>query len=289
MNTTTTLSFSAVLNRSARFALQWRLLLLWLILLLIPTVMMTLPLWQIISSQLSPVINSGALAHHITMNAINDIMYVMGVNKLLLQAAGMGAFIFTLLLSPFLSGAIVTAARAPSPLPMGKLVHGGIAEYWRMFRMLVWAIVPLGIAGAIGGGMMHWADTFAETAILESSADCAANVAMVVMLVLLVIADASVDAGRAQFVNSTSRRSAIKAWWKGFMMVVKHPLSTLGFYVAFTLVGLVLVAVFGLLRINLDHVNKIGFIVGLMLTQLIVLSTAWMKSARIFALAAASK
>lgn len=289
MNTTSTSSFSSVLTQSARFALQWRLLLLWLVVLLIPTAMMTLPLWRIISSQLSPVVNSGALAHHINMNAINDIISVMVVNKLLLQGAGLGAVIFTVLLSPFLSGAIVTAARSQSPLALGKLVHGGIAEYWRMFRMLVWALVPLGIAGGIGAGLMHWADTYAENAILESSADCAAHSALAVMLVLLVIADASVDAGRAQFVNSTSRRSAIKAWWKGFMLVAKRPLQSLGFYVVLTLAGVVLVAVFGLLRINLGHVRPVGFVIGLILTQLIVLSTAWMKSARIFALASVSR
>jgi len=289
MNTTSALSFSAVLAQSARFALQWRLLLLWVVVLLIPTIIMALPLWQIISSQLNYSINSEALAQHMNMNAIGDIFYAMSVNKMLLQEAGLGALIFTLLLSPFLSGAIVSAARAQSPLALGKLVHGGIAEYWRMFRMLVWAFIPLGIAGGIGAGLTHWADTYAETAILESNADLAAHVALAVMLVLLVIADASVDAGRAQFVISTIRRSAIKAWWNGFLLVVRRPLTTLGFYVVLTLAGAVLVAVFGVVRMNSGSVHPFGFIAGLILTQLIVLSTAWMKSARIFALAAASK
>jgi hypothetical protein len=289
MNTTNSPSFSSVLTKSAGFGLQWRLLVLWILILLIPTVIMTLPLWQIISSQLDYSVHAGALAHQLNMNAINDIMYVMSVNKFLLMEAGMGAMLLTLLLSPFLSGAVVTAARAQTPLDMGKLIHGGISEYWRMFRMLIWAVVPLGIASGIGAGVMHWADGYAEKAIVESSADMAAHVALAVMIILLVIADASVDAGRAQFVASTNRRSAIKAWWKGFMMVVKRPLSTLGLYVVITLAGIVLAAVFGLLRLNLGHIHIPGFVLGLVLTQLIVASTAWMKCARLFALAANSK
>jgi hypothetical protein len=289
MNTTSTPKFSSVLAQSGKFALQWRLLVLWIIVLLVPTVIMAFPLWQIISSQLNNSVHAGALAHQLNMNAVNDIMWVMSVNKLLLQEAGIAAFIFTLLLSPFLSGAIVTAARATSPLAMGKLVHGGIAEYWRMVRMMIFAIIPFAIAGAIIAGVMHLADGYADKAIQQSDADLAGHISLVIMIILLVIADASVEAGRAQFVHSTTRRSAFKAWWKGLTLVFKRPLSTLGFYVVITVIGLVLAAVFGLLRLNIGHVGTPGFIVGLIFTQLIVASTAWMKGARLFALAAMSK
>ncbi|MET3106608.1 hypothetical protein AAKU67_001318 [Oxalobacteraceae bacterium GrIS 2.11] len=289
MNTTNKPTFLSVLVQSASFGLQWRLIVLWIIVLLIPTAIMTLPLWQIISSQLSHSVQSGALAHQLSMNAINDIISAMVINKLLLQEAGLGALIFTLLLSPFLSGAIVTAARSATPLAMGKLVHGGIAEYWRMLRMLLVAIVPFGIAGAIIAGVMHWSDGYAEKAILESDADFASHISLAVMAILLIIADATLDAGRAQFIHSTTRRSAFKAWWRGLVLVVKRPLSALGFYVVLTLVGVVAAAVFGLLRMNLGHVGVPGFIVSLILTQLIVASTAWMKSARLYALALASK
>jgi hypothetical protein len=289
MNTTTTPKFSSVLAASAKFALQWRLLLLWVVVLLIPTFIMTLPLWQIIGSQLNYSVHAGAMAHQLNMNAINDILSVMVINKLLLQEAGIGALIITLLLSPFLSGAIVTAARATAPLPLGKLVHGGLTEYWRMFRMLVWAIIPFGIAGAITAGLMQWSDGYAEKAILQASAEFAGHVALVVSLIFFVIADATLDAGRAQFVYSTSRRSVIKAWWKGLTLIVKRPLSTLGYYVVITLVGLVAVALFGLLRKNLGDVHVPGFVLGVVLTQLIAASLAWIKSARLYALATASK
>ena len=51
---------------------------------------------------------------------------------------------------------------------MGELLHGGFAEYGRMLRMLLWSIVPLGIAFAIGGGLSAALDTQTESAILAS-------------------------------------------------------------------------------------------------------------------------
>ncbi len=289
MKTTTFSDFSSIVKKSARFALQWRLLLLWVLVLLAPTLVMTFPLWKIISSQLNHSVLAGELAQHLNMNAINDIISVMVINKLLLQQAGMGAVVLTLLLSPLLTGAVITAARAPTPLPIGKLIHGGLTEYWRMFRMLVCALIPFGIAGAIGSGVMHWADNYAEQAILQSDAEFASHIATAVMIILLVIADASLDAGRAQFINNGNRRSAIIAWWRGVKSVFKRPLPTLGLFVVISVTGLVTVAILALLRLNLGHIHLPGFILGLVLTQLIVATLAWVKIARLVGLAAVTR
>lgn len=289
MNTTTTPKFLSVLAQSLWFALQWRLLVLWIVVLLIPTWVMTFPLWQIISSQLSHSVYAGALAHQLTMNAIYDIVSVMFVNKFMLQSALTGTVILTLLLSPFLNGVVITAARSTTSLAMGKLVHGGVAEYWRMFRIMIWAIIPFGIAGAMTACVLQWSDGVVEKAILQSDADFAHHVASGVMVILLVIADASVEAGRAQFVHNITCHSAMKAGWRGLMMVFKHPWTTLGYYVLITLIGLIVAAGFGLLRKNLSDISSVGFLAGFILTQCIVAATAWMKIARLVALAAASR
>jgi hypothetical protein len=174
-------------------------------------------------------------------------------------------------------------------LGFGKLVHGGIAEYWRMFRVLIWSVIPLGIAFAICGGIGQWSSGVAEKAILESSADTASHVATALMIVLLLLADASVDAGRAQFIHSVNRRSAIKAWWTGIKLVLRHPVAAFGQYLILTLIGLVLAGVFGVLRIRLGHVHLPGFLLSIVLTQLLVASLGWMKAARLYALASVSK
>lgn len=289
MNSHHTPQFLATLRSSGRFALQWRLLVLWMITLLIPAGLMTLPFWQIFAAQLNHSVYADVFAHSLTMNAVDDLMSAVMTNKMVVQQTGIAALVLTVLFTPFLNGAVVTAARIREPLTMGKLVHGGIAEYWRMFRMFLMALIPLGIAGGIGAAALRCADRYAEKAILESNADLASYAALALLIILLVVADASADAGRAQFAHSTIRRSAIKAWWAGLKMIVRRPVSTLGFYVAFTLFGALLAGVAGILRLNIGHTGAPGFILGLVLAQLMVASMCWMRIARLSALVAAGK
>ncbi len=289
MNTNTKQGFLSVLARSAGFALQWRLLLLWIVVLLIPTAILTLPIWHLIGAQLDHSALAGGLAHQLTVNALNDIGYSLYTSQTTLHAAGLIAVVLTLLLAPFLNGAIVTAARAQVALGFGKLVHGGISEYWRMFRTLIVSLIPIAIAGGISAGVAHWSDGVAEKAILESAAQSAGHVSTIVSIIVLLLATATIEAGRAQFVHSMHRRSALRAWWNGVKLVFKHPLSAFGQFVLLTLIGLLLIAVFGYLRINVGHVSRVGFVVGFILTQLLVASICWMKVARLYALASVSK
>lgn len=285
MNNTTRQGFLTVLVKSTGFALQWRMLLLWVVVLLLPTTMLTLPVWHVIGAQLNYSALSPALAHHLNMNAVSDIMAAMSDQSGTMHATGLVALITTLLLSPFLSGMMVTAARAQVALGFGKLVHGGIAEYWRMLRSLIWGLIPIAVAVGLGNAASTWADGVAEKAILESTANSASHAALAITLILFLIAEASVVAGRAQFVHSVNRRSAIKAWWRGIKLVLSRPVSAFLQFVVLTLIGLAVAAVFGLLRINLGHVSLAGFAVSILLTQLLVATIGWMQAARIYALA----
>lgn len=289
MNSHHTPQFLTTLRSSGRFALQWRLLVLWIITLLIPAALMTLPFWQIFAAQLNHSVYADALSHSLTMNAFGDLMSAVMINKMMVQQTGIGALVLTILLAPFLNGAVVTAARARETLTMGKLVHGGIAEYWRMVRLFLMALIPLGIAGGIGAGALRCADKYAQKAILESNADLASYAAIALLIILLVVADATADAGRAQFAHSTTRRSAIKAWWAGLKMIVRRPVATLGFYVVFTVCGAVLAGVIGVLRLNIGHTGVPGFILGLVLAQLMAACICWMRIARLSAFVSAGK
>jgi hypothetical protein len=154
-----------------------------------------------------------------------------------------------------------------------------------MFRMLIVSLVPLAIAVGIGSAAMNGADKYAEHAILRSSADHMGLAAQIVLVILMMLALASVDAGRAQFALSSRKRSALRAWWRGCKLIARHPVATLGSYVLLTLVGVIAFAVFGLLRINVPHANLLGFIVGVVFTQLAAAALAWTRGARVFALA----
>jgi hypothetical protein len=284
MNSIQSQNFTVVLRDASRFAKQWRLLLLWLAVLLIPTALMTFPIWHVFANLLDHSVHAPELAQRLDSNSVGDLISAINVNAIAVHGSGIASIIVTLLLSPFLSGVVITAAKAPVQLSFGQLIHGGITEYGRLLRLLIWAIVPLGIAGGIGSGAMYLAGKFAEKAILESNADLANNAALALSVILFFVADAAVDAGRAQFALSSKRRSAIKALWQGVKLVCTRPLTSLGLYLLLTVIGFAVAGLLSVLRINLPQASVAGFAIALLLAQLTVAAIAWLRGARLFAL-----
>jgi len=289
MNMATSPRFSSVLKDAVRFALQWRLLLIWMAVLLLPTALAVLPIWTMFAELFNHSIYASELAHRLDANSMLDVIYAATKNQLALNGGGIAGVVSALLLSPFLTGVAITAAKTGEALTLGQLMHGGMAEYWRLLRMLIIALVLLGVAIAVGGAVMNWATTYAGKAVLESSANLASRSALALTVVLFFIADATVDAGRAQFALSSKRRSAFKAWWRGVKFIVSRPFASLGAYLLLTLVGFALAALFGVLRINMPQVGALGFVAAFVVTQAIVAAMAWLRGARLFALVQLAK
>jgi hypothetical protein len=190
----------------------------------------------------------------------------------------------TLLLSPLLTGAAITAARAPAPLGFAALAAGGVREYGRLLRMLLWAVVPLGLAAFLGAIATGAADDHAAQAVLESSANNAAMGAAIVAGVLLLLAHATLDAGRAVLALDRRRRSAVLAWCDGLGLLARRPLASFGLYLGVTAAGLGLAGLLAVARLNLPALGAGSFLGGLLLAQLAVLALAWMRCARLFGL-----
>lgn len=270
--------------RSMRAALQWRLLLLWTAILLLPTLIATMPVLQLLAASLNHSVQAAALAVHLDLNAISDLVVANARAGTGIGNGSLLALVFTLLLSPLLSGMTIQAARSAGTPDFGSLFAGGVQEYPRLLRTLAWAIVPLGIAAAIAAGAFAAANAYAGKAVLESDAGNARLAASCFALLLFVIADASLDAGRAVLASDRRRTSAVKAWWQGFRLVLRHPLTTLGIYVRITLAGLGIAGMLALVRLN---ATPLGFIAGtfaFLVTQAMVAALGWMRSARLFAM-----
>ena len=276
-------SFAAV-PRAARAALQWRMLLLWVLLMLIPTAIVAVPLWQTLSDNLDYSVHAAALAQQLDMTAIADLLGAHGKSSSAFTNSAVMALIVTLLLSPLLSGMAVTAARAAQTPGFRGLAGGAISEYPRMLRMLVWAVVPLGIAAALGGAALEAAEKAAGAAITASDAAPGGWLAAGVMVLLFAVAHATLDAGRAALAIERRRTSAVKAWWSGCKILAKRPLATLGVYLSITAFGLALAALLAVARLNVPGGGMAAFIGALLLTQAIVALLGWMRSARLFAL-----
>ena len=272
---------------AARGALQWRLLLWWAVLLLLPTVVAALPVWELLSASLDHSVYAARLAERLDMIAYADIMHAAREHYApALGAGSVVALVLTLLLSPLLAGMALAAARAPQPLSAGTLLAAGAQFYPRMVRMLAWSVVPLAMAGLMGNWVHHLAGQFAETAVLETDAERASHLATLATVVLLVLAHATVDIGRAMLAADRRRTSAIGAWWRGCGQLMRRPLALLGTWLAVTAAGLVVAALLAFARVHVPALGTVGTAGAVVLAQLAVLVLGWMRMARLFALTA---
>ena len=268
-------------------ALQWRLLLWWALLLLLPTLVATLPLWQLLSASLDHSPYAARLAERLDMIAFADLVgAAKDRHAPALGAGSIVGLVLTLLLSPLLSGMAIAAARAQQASGFGALLAGGMQWYPRLARMLVWSIVPLGIAGVLGAEAYRLAGRVAEAALLESDAQRAAHLAMLATVALLVLAHATVDAGRAVLASDHRRTSAVAAWWRGCGLLLRRPLALLGTYVIVTATGLIVAGLLAFARTRVPALGTLGTIGAVVLAQLVVLVLGWMRAARLMALAA---
>ena len=158
------------LKHAARAALQWRLLLVWLGAVLLPTLLLALPFWHALSGVLDHSVRAPERARALDGVAITDVLDELRRNGVALQAGGLSAIVLAVLLSPFLTGVVTTAGRAHETARLRELFAGGVAEYPRMFRMLLWSVVPLGVALAVGGALAEAAEDFAQGATLAADA-----------------------------------------------------------------------------------------------------------------------
>jgi hypothetical protein len=272
---------------AARAALQWRLLLWWAVLLLLPTVVAALPVWELLSASLDHSVYAARLAERLDMIAYADIMHAARDRYApALGAGSLVALALTLLLSPLLAGMALAAARAPEPLASGALLAAGAQCYPRLARMLAWSVVPLGVAAMVGSSAHHLAGQVAETARLEADAERAAHLATLATVVLLLLAHATIDVGRAMLAADRRRTSAIGAWWRGCGQLARRPLALLGTWLGITAAGLALAAMLAFARVHVPALGTIGTTAAVVLAQLVGLVLGWMRMARLFALVA---
>lgn len=272
------------LLQALRPALQWRLMLLWLLALLLPTLCAALPVWTMFGAAFDRTVNAAALARRLDLVAITDVIGLHTQHAAALSAGSGVALVMTLLLSPLLTGAAITAARAPAPLGFAALAAGGVQAYGRLLRMLLWAVVPLGVAGFLGAMAAGAAEGLAAGAVLESSVDNAALAATLLAGLLLLLAHATLDTGRAVLALDRRRTSAVLAWCDGLRVIASRPLAVFGLYFGISAAGLAVAGLLAVARLNFPALGAGSFLGGLLLAQLAVLALAWMRCARLFGL-----
>jgi hypothetical protein len=273
--------------RALGAALQWKLLLLWFLFTLIPALIVSRPLHGMLSALLDHSVHADAWARSFHGLPMTDVLASIGRHGMpALGAAFALGTVLSLLLAPFLVGMSVTAVRGVQRPGFGELMHGGLREYWRLFRYMLWALVLYGIVFAVSTVSSGMVSNYAKKAVLESNVDFWKHVANVVVLVVFVIVQSMIEAGRGRIVAQPGQRSATRALLGGIGTLFSRPLATLGMYLGVTVIGFVFTLALGMWRIHLTAVGFGGVLLALVATILIVATMAWMRTARLAGMAA---
>lgn len=270
-------------------ALQWRLLLLWVLGILLATSVVAMPVRAVLGSLFDHSVHASEWARGFHALPMFDALFqTLRQGTALGGAAGASALLL-LLLTPFLTGMVVARLRAPEAPDLGGLVHGGLAQYWRMVRLAIWSLLPYGIAVGIAAAAFGVARKHAEAATLQSVADRGEHLALYLALVLLVLAHATMESARAHVAADPGLRSATRAFGRGAGMLVRRPFATLGMYLATSIVGYVLVLFIAMWRVHTPAVGAFGAVLAFVLAQLLVVALAWQRIARLHGLAALAR
>jgi hypothetical protein len=270
---------------AGRRILQWRLLLIWVLALLVPTLVVQVPLsgWLGELLDLSP--RADEIARRFDMLAFEDVTYALGRSGGAFTGAASVAGLLALLLSPFLAGLMVTAARhTERPLRVVPLLSGGLALYFRMLRLWLVSLVPLAAVGGLASVAFNLASKRSEQAILESQADRGMHLALAGTVVLFLLARATIEAGRAQMAADEQLRSGWRAWLRGVRLTFRRPVAVLGRYLLLTALALVLAAPILSLRLHLPGATAPLYWLGFLLTQLAVAALGWARATRLASL-----
>jgi hypothetical protein len=270
-------------------ALQWRLLLLWLLLMLLPATVVALPFWRVLSGLLDHSVHAAAWAKHFNAMMFGDVGFALSENVGWLGGTAILGLAIALAASPFLNGMIIGSGRAGRALGFAALLHSGLVEYGRMFRLMLWSLLPYLAVGGVAMLSSHVADDHAERAVLQSQADLWARIAHGCLLAAFVLAQCIVESARAAFIADVTLRSATRAMGRGLNQLLRRFFRTLGFYLIITTVGFALAAFAGVLRIHVTAVGGAGFFTALLFSQLVVVALGWMRIARLLALASLAR
>ncbi len=271
--------FGSALRRGA----QWRYLVLFLALMLVPVGLSFVPTASFLGWLFDHSPRAPELVARLDSHAFMEVLGQMG------EPAAQGMFtgthaglVLAALLAPALAGAAATLAHAPEgPLPLRALLAGTGKLYPRMFRMALVALLPLGIAGVVAGVTFHLAGKSGERAVVEAMSDRAMRIATVVSVLFFWLAHVTLETGRAHLAAQPERKSAFLAWWAGIRLLLRRPGKVFGLCLVTTVCGIGGAGLVMLLRNRLVQAGPGTIVLALLLSQLAVVTIAWGRSSRL--------
>lgn len=285
MTTTHKYGFGRALFGAFAGALQWRVLLLWVVALGLVALLAAFPFWRTLDGALSNTLGAAGYARALDALALADLSKAFDKDG----SAGYGMLasgLLSLLLMPWLTGVMLGGIRFGRTGKLGSLAAEGMREYGRQLRLMIWALLPLGIAIGLGMWWMDIAATKGDEAILAADAKVAHRWALIGAVAVFVLAHASIELTRARIAVRDDTRSVIRAWWRSLRVFFRRPIAVLGLYLLVCVIGFAVVLLFSWVRLRIAGIGWGAFVLAIVATQLIVAALAWTRLSRLRALAA---
>jgi hypothetical protein len=272
------------LTRAARRAGQHRLLLLWLIAIGIPALLLATPMYLLFAARLNHSIDAASIASKLDFRVLIDLPGVAFAFPEAISAASISSLMVGFFMYAWLNGLAVGASRIKPGSNFSSLIAAANAQYWRMFRLGLWSLVPIGIALAIASAVGQSIDHAKAEAVVASSLDAASHLHLLFTLLLVAMAQCSVEMARAFLAIDPRRRSAVRSWWHGLLMLLRHPIALFGVWLVPSVCSMVLAALLMLVRLNIDQGSAFGLLSAFLLAELVVVWMALMRITRLYAL-----
>lgn len=285
MTTSRNYGFWRTLFGSLLGALQWRVLLLWLVALGLIALVAAFPVWRALDTTLSNTVGAAAYAHALDAFALVDLSRVLGKDA----SVGFGVIVSALLsvlLMPWLTGVMLANLRLGKAGRLATLAGEGMREYGRQLRLMIGSLLPLGIALGLGMWAMNTAGSHGEDAILASQAESAHRWALIAAVAAFVLAHAGIELTRARIAVRDDTRSVIRAWWRSLKLYLRRPFAVLGLYLLTSVIGFAVALGLAWLRTRVAGIGWGGLALAVLSAQAVVAAMAWTRLARLRALAA---
>ena len=274
----------AVYRRAFARGAQWRYLALYVLGTMLPAVLVFMPTHRFFASLFDQSTRSRELVSSLDSSAFFEVLRQLGEPTGMgrgITSGLMGAILVSLVVSPALAGAAATLAHRDAPVRLRDLLGGAGSLYPRMLRMAITGLLPYGVALVLAAIILRLVGKANEHAILEASASRYSLLAWIVVLLLLWLAQSTVEVGRAVLVAEPERRSALKAWGRGLRLLVRRPGQVLGLCLATTVAALLVAALLTAVRLRLPVSGGVTIVLEFLVAQAAVASMGWGRASRL--------
>ena len=276
-------NFWQLLSRQMRRALDFRLVLFWLVASLIPTLLVALPLAGILRDVLDFSAYSDALAQRLNLDALSALGAAYQRSELAIQTNVTLAWVCTLLCAPMLTALAAALFMASDKSPWSRLWLTGLSDYGRWFWLHLSAflvyLLGFGTAAIVAASAEIWVEEYVN-------ANSFAKVQIVSWLAAVLIALIThffVEIARAEYILDTRLRFPPRAFLRALSR--RQLLRRFSGYLIVCSAGTSLLLLLFVLRQRLGGASLAAMGLTLILAQCSVAAIAWMRTARLFVLA----